>query len=91
MIENKYPAYSKYPKYMRLITRLQNDGYTWEIGAFHCYYLMPPPSPNASDLEKALRMGAPCYVGDRMSFIWATGIEAEVADVLNEIYPSEEA
>ena len=91
MIENKYSAYSKYPKYMRLITRLQKDGYTWEIGAFRNYYLMPPLSPNASDLEKALWMGAPYYIGDRMSFIWARGIEGEVAEVLDEIYPSEEA
>ena len=88
-MKNPYEHYSKYPKYMSLIEKLQNKGYTWEIGAFHEYYLMPPLRENATDFEKAFRMGAPYFVGDMISFIWAEGIEKEVKEVLDEIFGSE--
>ncbi len=72
MTENKYSYNS--PKYLSLITKLQERGYEWLVGAFHEYYLMPPGS----------LIGAP--YGKNMWFIWADGIEDEVSEVMDEIY-----
>ena len=58
------------------IEKLQSEGYTWKIGAFHEYYLVPPGA----------WMGYPSFIGGTVFFIDNSEYPDEVADVMKELY-----